>query len=625
MNLKKEFDLIHCSSFGEKFCNTRCSSQRVVEGNTASKHTPHLPTLDKNTMALQISPRDTDLLLKQKNVLSRDVLDKYTAAGEITQTCLQYIISLINDSYHLGKHEKYSIAELCLLGDSFMQSLVNDKFKKKVSEKGIAQPVTIDVNNVMSGFAPELNDYDNEHNNTNMNFNVGDLVTINLGCHIDGYTSNVAHNMVIYPIDTTTLKPAGPLLGESADAICAAYLATEAVVTLLACASNPEKIPKALGENSGAVTGSLIRKLVDGIAESYNCVVVPTSKVRRIRRFLAGQAEGVVAERDFKGVVWSEQDQERDLLAKANAQSQASERQVSVVDQSKGRLNVENNPDNAIPSDEFVVAVGEVYSVDIKMSPINKTEAGVVTLESLDEIKRGEDEIIKPKHSIFIRDVSISEQLKLRNSRRLLSLVDKSQSVYPFKLAYVSEHFPLDLVKGDVIEQLNAIEQDVKVFKFGLHECINKHLFVNKAIVGTKFIPLKEILKIPTSTGVNGYDASNPTLPGLELPLPKLGLTGLKLKTLLKYGTPVTVAREMATVAITGDSERGLIRLGGGKNFPCSWVHSEYELQGETGVVLNELSALAGDARFGVKITECGVLSGAIATTVATESAAMEE
>ncbi|KAG0689409.1 putative metalloprotease arx1 [Pichia californica] len=564
-------------------------------------------------MALQISPKDTDLLLKQKNVLSADVLDKYRYAGEVTQTCLQYIISLINDSYHLGKHEPYSAAELCLLGDSFMQTLINGKFKK-VIEKSIAQPVTLDVNDLVVGYSPELTDDEK----TNLTFKVGDIVTINLGCHIDGYTSNLAHTIVIFP---SGLTPPGPLLGESSDAIVASYLANETIVTLLACALKTEKIPNSLlnDKSNRQITGSIIRNVVNAIAESFNCTVVPTSKVRRIRRFLAGQAEGVVAERDFKGVVWSEIDQEKELLKRCNFTEDgeiiSNSNELITIDQNKGRSI--DNPDKAIPTDDFVILPGEVYMIDIKMAPINKDEPGLYTLESLDgKTKEG----FNAKHSIFIRDVSMSEQLKLRNSRRLLSLVDKHQSVYPFKLSYVSENFPLNS-KGNLIEQLNHIEKDVNIFKFGLNECINKQLFVSKAILSCKFIPLKEILKVPTSTGINGYDAANPTLPGMELPLPKLGITSLKLKTLFKYGKRTVVSRYVSTVALS--NEVGCVRLSGGnKLFTPSWVHTNYQLQGSIAEIVNELSALTQDERFGIKIDECNVLD---ISNVGEEANDMEE
>ena len=154
-------------------------------------------------------------------------------------------------------------------------------------------------------------------NASKFTFNAGDIVTITLGVHIDGYAANVSHTVVIYPTGVTIdneLKPPGPLLGSKADSICAAHIATETVVALLGMALTPEKLPTQLDpNNTKLVTGKQIRNIVNSIAESFNCTVVPGSKVRRIRRFLAGQAEGVVAEKDFKGVVGSESDQEEFL------------------------------------------------------------------------------------------------------------------------------------------------------------------------------------------------------------------------------------------------------------------------------------------------------------------------
>lgn len=73
--------------------------------------------------------------------------------------------------------------------------------------------------------------------------------------------------------------------------------------------------------SNNTITGTQIRQLVDAIADSFNCIVVPGSKIRRVRRFLAGQAEGIVAERDFKGVVWDESHQEARLLKQSSSNS----------------------------------------------------------------------------------------------------------------------------------------------------------------------------------------------------------------------------------------------------------------------------------------------------------------
>ena len=129
---------------------------------------------------------------------------------------------------------------------------------------------------------------------------------------------------------------------------------------------------------SNTVTGSQIRELVDAIADSFNCVVVPGSKIRRIRRFLAGQAEGIVAERDFKGVVWDESHQEARLLKQSNNTST----DLILLDSNKP---VQTNNSSAIPTDDFVVVPGEVYQIDIRMTGLSDVnEIGIVTTEEID-------------------------------------------------------------------------------------------------------------------------------------------------------------------------------------------------------------------------------------------------
>lgn len=559
-------------------------------------------------MELAIAPQDQDVLLKDKNVITESVLDKYRAAGQVAQTALTYLIKLINDGYHLNEGPKLSIIDLCLLGDSFIQSSLDDSYKS-VLEKGIAQPVCIDVNNINGGFAPELDDL-----NKSFEFlNEGDIVTITLGAHVDGYTANVSHTLVIYPpgeLKDGKLVPVGPLLGGKADSVIAAYIANEAIVNLLACSMTPEKLPELLKKynlGSNGITGTLIRKIVDEIAESFNCKVVPGSRVRRIRRFLAGQAEGVVAEKEYKGVVWSESDQEVSLLEKASTS-----KELIKIDKSTRGTGV--NQISAIPTDEFVVLPSEVYLIDIKMVSISEfNELGLVTIETLDGYsgKNHQNDDILAKPSIFIRDFAIQYTLKLKTSRQTLTKIDKTRSVYPFKLSHLSNNFPIDLTKlhtlgpESLLPEIEYIKKDIKIAKLGLTEIVNNRLAINKNVSIVKFLPFKLILNTANPTGAHGYDAENPTLPGLELPLPRLGVSSLKLKQLLKKNKclSIPVAREQTTVLLQQDK---LLRLTGGKTCKSSWVHSQYQLDESKEIIRGviDLVKLGQDKRFGLDIRE---------------------
>ncbi|CDR45894.1 CYFA0S20e01398g1_1 [Cyberlindnera fabianii] len=571
-------------------------------------------------MELAVAPQDQDILLRDKNVINESVLDKYRLAGQVSQTTLTYVCKLINDAYHLNQGPKLTSAELCLLGDSFMASSLEDVYKRgsnSVNEKGIAQPVTIDVNNVQTGFSPEIDDEVKEFKF----FEAGDIITISLGCHVDGYTSNLSHTIVIYPpgeLKDGELRPTGPLLGPKADAVAAAHIANETVISLLGVSLTPEKLPAVLknfnGDNT-AITGSLIRKVVDEIAESFKCVVVPGSRVRRIRRFLAGQAEGVVAEKEYKGVVWTEADQEAALLERASTSKE-------LIKINKDIKNTGVNQISAIPTDDFVVTPGEVYIVDLKMAPIGEfNEVGLVTIQTLDGFtgKNHDGQSLNIKPSIFVRDFAMQHTLKLRTSRQTLTKIDKTRSVYPFKLAHLSDKFPINLKElhnagpESLKTDIDAIKKDIKSARLGLSEIVNNHLAVARSVQTVRFLPFHYVLNTTNKSGAHGYDAENPTLPGLELPLPRLGLSSLKLKSLLKKNSvPVPVAREQSTVVLvqSGIASGGrpeVLRLtGGSKTAKPSWVHSNYQLNEQREAVQGavQLIQLGQDKRFGINIRE---------------------
>lgn len=591
-------------------------------------------------MALAISHEDTQVLLRDKNVLQDSTLDKYRHAGQISQTALAFVSNLINQSYHHQTGARVPIHELCLLTDSFLSTCLESAFKNKVNERGIAHPTTIDVDELASGWCPELDDVDVLKNwNKNVSadeadstvngykrcidgfLQPGDVVTITLGCHIDGYTSQVSHTMVIYPTaenEQNVKVPTGPLLAGKADAVAAAHIAMETVVALLGCALTPEKLPQSLTAVAGGakVTGTLIRTVVDTIAATYNCAVVPGSRVRRIRRFLAGQSEGLVAEREYKGVAWSEANQEASLLQRSAASAadsdDISQELVQLDQKTKDFAQRKVLNDSAVPTDDFVVSTGEVYLIDLKLAPLDGLTLGLVTLETVDNFsgKSHRNNQLVARPGSFVRDFSHSHTLKLKTSRQLLTKIDQ-QGVYPVKLSHMSEHFPLDVEAPQL--QIPDIAKDLKSFRLGISEIANNYLTVTKPIQIAKFLPWQTVLNSANPTGLQGYDAENPTLPGMELPLPRLGMSSLKLKALLKKDSvSIPVARECSTVVLcgsdvsaTGKSE--ILRLtGGSKTCTPSWVHSKYQLDQEDPLVqgIFQLAELAKDKRFGIVVRE---------------------
>lgn len=544
-------------------------------------------------MQLAVHQDDADILLTEKNELNIAILDKYKTAGHIAQTWLRYVINLINDSYHLGKTEKpYTLQELCILGDSMAVKLLGQVYnnKDKVREKGMAQPTQVDFNQYVSNVSPDAD------NRTEHTLVPGDIVTISVGAHIDGYTALASHTVVIYPPGVMVdgqLKPEGPLLGNKADAIVAGYIATEALIALLGLAVTPEKIGAVPGlAGNTSIGGHHIRAMVDDVARSFGCVVAPGSKVRRMRRFLAGQAEGIVAERDFKGVVWTESDQEAQLLQKNGEKLLVKQTSTS------GASEAAVASSSAVPDDEFVVEAGEVYNIDIRMCSVSEfKEKGLVTLAETDEFT---DPLCRP--SVFIRDHAMTHALRLKAARDLVNHVDKQCSVYPFKLLHLCEGFPVE--NGDA-EELETIRKQLAHQRLGLKEAANRYLIRAKPAQVARHVPLSKMLLSANPTGRHGIDESKLSLPGREIPLPALGISGVKLKALLKHSEVATaVSRESVTIVLNSVGGNILQLTGGSTSFRPPWVHLQYQVNGECLPMVQALSQLMEDKRFGIQVKE---------------------
>jgi len=91
-------------------------------------------------------------------------------------------------------------------------------YKDKKMDKGLAFPTSISVNNCVGNFSPLPGD-------TTV-VNEGDLVKVDLGCHIDGFIATAAHSFIC------TDQPDQVVRGRKADVICAAHFASECALRL---------------------------------------------------------------------------------------------------------------------------------------------------------------------------------------------------------------------------------------------------------------------------------------------------------------------------------------------------------------------------------------------------------
>ncbi|CAG0891028.1 unnamed protein product [Cyprideis torosa] len=176
------------------------------------------------------------------------VVTKYKMAGEIVNRILKEVIK----KCEAGK----GVREICEWGDAQLMEETAKVFKKeKEMKKGIAFPTCLSVNNCICHFSPLENEPD-------VVLQEGDVVKVDLGAHIDGFSAVVAHTFVVGATKDAKVK------GRKADAILAAYNASEAALRLLRPGN----------------TNNQITEMVSKVAEQYECKPIEGMLSHRIER-----------------------------------------------------------------------------------------------------------------------------------------------------------------------------------------------------------------------------------------------------------------------------------------------------------------------------------------------------
>ena len=112
----------------------------------------------------------------------------------------------------------HGIANACAFGDTIISQRCAAVFKSKAVEKGVAFPTCLSVNNCVCHFSPFPAD--------SVLLKAGDLVKIDLGCHIDGFIAVVAHTLVVPADNGVPLS----LPERTSDVVVAANTAADAAV-----------------------------------------------------------------------------------------------------------------------------------------------------------------------------------------------------------------------------------------------------------------------------------------------------------------------------------------------------------------------------------------------------------
>jgi len=193
-------------------------------------------------------------------------VDKYKAAALISNKALTYVYSLCIPGAN--------VIDICKAGDQFIATEVAKIYGKKQNlPKGVGFPTCISVNNCVGHFSPLESDPPST-------LNAGDVIKIDLGTHVDGFTSQFGHTLIC--VDPAAAPE--QVTGRRADVICAAHFAGECALRLIRPGNKASQVTQAIAK----------------VAETFQCHPVAGVSSNKVDRF-AVVTDKIVANRATEG------------------------------------------------------------------------------------------------------------------------------------------------------------------------------------------------------------------------------------------------------------------------------------------------------------------------------------
>jgi len=185
-----------------------------------------------------------------------DVCTKYQEAAKIVNLALEGLVGQCIPGAN--------IIDLCEFGHTVMEASAAKLYTKKVDgkqvDRGVAFPVCISVNDVVCNHSPLPTEETKP-------LKAGDIVKIDLGCHLDGYIAVAAHTLVVKENPEDESPTVDPELGNVA---VAAYNA------MLVAASSI-----AAGKTNKDVTAS-----VERVAKAYGVTPISSVRMHQMKRYV---------------------------------------------------------------------------------------------------------------------------------------------------------------------------------------------------------------------------------------------------------------------------------------------------------------------------------------------------
>ncbi|XP_035595869.1 proliferation-associated protein 2G4-like [Oncorhynchus keta] len=203
----------------------------------------------------------------QEQTIADDlVVTKYKMGAEIANQALKAVVE--------AARAGVTVVSLCETGDAFIMAETGKVFRKeKDLKKGIAFPTSVSVNNCVCHFSPLKSDPE-------ITLKDGDLIKIDLGVHVDGFISNLAHSFVV------GVTKDAPLTGRKADVIKAAHLCAEAALRLVKPGNQNSQVTEAWNKiaksfKCSAIEGMLSHQLKQHVIDGEKTIIQNPTDLQR--------------------------------------------------------------------------------------------------------------------------------------------------------------------------------------------------------------------------------------------------------------------------------------------------------------------------------------------------------
>lgn len=249
------------------------------------------------------------------------ILDKHKAAAVIVDAGLEKAITLAV--------EGADVSTICGTVDSFVEEELTKVFSNKKSkklERGIAFPCTLSINEIAGHFSPCPGE-------DSVALKAGDIVKIELGAHIDGFSANAGHTIVV----------GGKAEGAQADVILAAWNAFQAAQRTIRVGGTNQEVTKniqSVCDDFGVnpVQGVLSHKMKKHLCDGNECIINKETPEQRVDDWefapgdiialdvFASTGEGITREADIRTTVYK-----REMDAQYSLKTQSAKQFFHVV------------------------------------------------------------------------------------------------------------------------------------------------------------------------------------------------------------------------------------------------------------------------------------------------------